>query len=65
MSHAQQPKYGVFKEELVHVLPINDIREHVSSPNCPCHPKQDDFAENLWIHNAWDLRERYEGIPKQ
>ncbi len=43
--------------ELQHVIPINDLREHVVSVDCWCHPLLDD---DVVIHNSLDQRESYE-----
>lgn len=41
----------------IHVLPINDIIEHIESWNCPCEPKVSLENVFLIIHNALDGRE--------
>lgn len=41
----------------VHIIPINDYREHVESMDCWCRPSHDD---GVVIHNAMDGRERFE-----
>ena len=47
----------------MHVLPINDLREHEESRDCWCHPAYD---EGIVIHNSMDGREAHEqGRPKQ
>lgn len=43
-----------------HVIPRDDLREHVSEVDCWCNPKQDEEEQNLWIHNSMDRREEYE-----
>ena len=45
----------------LHVIPINDLREHDNSPDCWCKPAQDDEEPLLWVHNSMDRREEYEG----
>lgn len=47
-------------ENLVHVIPIGDIREHESTVFCWCNPSLDDEDENVIIHNSMDRREEYE-----
>ena len=46
--------------EPMHIIPINDLREHVSSNSCWCHPEQDDEQPSIWVHNSMDRREEYE-----
>jgi hypothetical protein len=46
--------------EELHVIPRDDFREHLSSPNCWCKPVQDEEDPDCWIHNALDQRERVE-----
>ncbi len=41
----------------VHVLPIEDMREHEVS-KCWCNPRDDD---GVIVHNSQDGRELYEG----
>ncbi|EGY53137.1 hypothetical protein [Neisseria shayeganii] len=42
----------------VHVIPLNDYREHDQSRDCWCCPTVND--DGLVIHHAMDGRERYE-----
>lgn len=50
---------------MMHVLPINDEREHEESTMCPCDPHVEWFdpetgeaySEGLVIHNSFDGRE--------
>ena len=44
----------------VHITPVNDIREHITSPACRCKPSEDPMNERVFIHNAFDGREFYE-----
>lgn len=44
----------------VHVLPINDLREHKQSAACWCRPRRDEDEERVVIHNSMDQRETYE-----
>jgi len=44
-------------EEMWHVVPLNDYRDHETSHKCWCKPYEDD---GLWIHNSMDRREEYE-----
>ena len=43
-----------------HVVPVNDLREHVLRLDCWCHPKQDEEETSVVVHNAMDRREEYE-----
>lgn len=43
-----------------HVIPEDDLREHVEDPSCWCMPLQDDEDPAVWIHNALDGREDFE-----
>lgn len=44
----------------LHVIPIDDLREHISSADCWCKPAQDQSIDNIYIHNSMDGREQYE-----
>lgn len=44
--------------DTVHVLPINDLFDHVESVRCPCEPRQP--HDHLIIHNSFDRRELFE-----
>lgn len=46
--------------DIWHVIPLNDLREHMSLPICWCNPVEDKETPNLWVHNALDGREDYE-----
>jgi hypothetical protein len=46
--------------EQLHVIPLNDLREHEASPACFCRPTEDDETPGLWVHHSLDQRERYE-----
>jgi len=45
---------------LIHVVPLNDLREHVAQINCWCHPTPDDAEPQVILHHALDQREKYE-----
>jgi hypothetical protein len=49
---------GVYLQ--MHVVPIDDLRPHMSSPQCWCRPLDDDPELYLYVHNALDKREEYE-----
>lgn len=44
----------------VHVLPVNDLREHDESSGCWCHPTEDELVAGLFIHHSMDGREQFE-----
>jgi hypothetical protein len=43
-----------------HLLPSADLREHIRTPSCWCHPEPDDEEPRVWLHNAMDGRELIE-----
>lgn len=48
-------------------MPLNDLREHESSPDCWCRPTPDDESPYVYLHHSLDGREKYESgeIPLQ
>lgn len=44
----------------LHVLPVDDLREHVADLNCWCHPTPDADDEDVVVHHSADRREEYE-----
>jgi hypothetical protein len=40
-----------------HVVPVNDLREHIANTDCWCKPYEDD---GVWVHHSMDRREEYE-----
>lgn len=46
----------------VHVVPLNDIREHEDSEMCWCNPNLED---GVWIHKSMDGRELLESLDLQ
>lgn len=44
----------------VHVLPVEDLKEHDASWRCWCNPSQDAEEPRLWTHRSMDRREEYE-----
>jgi hypothetical protein len=46
--------------EAVHVVPINDLREHTPRPDCWCNPTEDNEWPDVWVHHSMDKREAYE-----
>lgn len=47
-------------DDIYHVYPEDDLREHIMSKDCWCKPKQDEEMSNLYIHNSMDGREYFE-----
>lgn len=48
-------KWGVYtsdKSRQTHVMPVNDIVEHIESLKCPCKPQNDWIVGHLVIHNS-------------
>lgn len=45
---------------MTHVIPLGDLREHDSTPQCWCTPTEDDETPGLWLHHAMDGREAFE-----
>lgn len=43
-----------------HVVPVGDLREHDSSPECWCGPMPDDEEPCVYVHRSMDQRELYE-----
>lgn len=43
-----------------HVVPLMDLRPHISSRRCWCHPDEDALIPCLVIHHAMDGREKHE-----
>lgn len=50
----------------IHILPINDLKEHEESSTCECSPTLEiENGEMIFIHNSYDGRELVESINKQ
>jgi nicotinamide mononucleotide adenylyltransferase len=47
-------------KEALHIVPINDLREHIASTDCWCKPTEDVKFDDIWIHHSMDKREEYE-----
>ena len=41
----------------VHVIPVNDRREHEAEADCWCVPMADDLDPDVLVHNALDGRD--------
>jgi len=49
----------------IHVIPVDDLKEHVCSANCQCKPRIEVEGANLiYIHNSWDGREYIEEVEE-
>jgi hypothetical protein len=46
--------------ESVHVVPMNDLKDHIASVDCWCGPTEDDEWPGVWVHHSMDKREEYE-----
>lgn len=46
--------------DLIHVVPVNDLREHECSAMCWCHPTPDDEEPRVFVHHSMDGREKFE-----
>ena len=46
--------------ETIHVIPLEDLREHDAKETCWCKPRELEDQPDVYIHNALDGRERYE-----
>jgi hypothetical protein len=46
--------------DLIHVVPINDLREHTTRIDCWCNPQPSADDESVIVHNSLDQREKYE-----
>lgn len=50
-----------YEDEHIHVVPVNDIRDHYASADCWCEPELDEESEvPVYIHNPGDGRDKYE-----
>lgn len=46
--------------EYRHIIPLDDLREHVTSVDCWCHPTPDVDEPLVIVHHSMDRREEYE-----
>jgi hypothetical protein len=53
----------------LHIVPLNDFREHDVDMHCWCNPTLDDGAEydveKVYIHHSLDGREQFEEGKRQ
>jgi nicotinamide mononucleotide adenylyltransferase len=47
-------------DAVIHVVPLNDLREHEARTDCWCKPAEDDEYPDIWVHHSMDQREQYE-----
>jgi hypothetical protein len=47
-----------------HVMPLNDLQDHILSPKCWCCPVEDPHVFDMWNHTSADGREKYENGEK-
>jgi hypothetical protein len=58
MQAVEEKKWGVFVTGVeIHVIPLNDKREHFVCIDCPCRPSYENNNKLIVIHNAFDFRE--------
>jgi hypothetical protein len=50
-------RQAMLSEEGIHVIPINDFREHRAASDCWCNPTADEEEPSVIIHHALDKRE--------
>jgi hypothetical protein len=46
--------------DLIHVVPLNDLREHTPRIDCWCRPTPDMEEPFVILHHSLDQREKYE-----
>jgi hypothetical protein len=48
-------------DDLWHIIPVGDLKEHTDSEFCECEPKVEESDGNVFIvHNSYDGREGVE-----
>ncbi len=45
--------------ERIHVIPLDDLREHSCSVDCWCRPSRDEDEPLVWVHHSMDGREGF------
>ncbi len=50
----------MLKADELHIVPLDDLREHELDGACWCKPVEDVEHPGLWTHHALDGRENYE-----
>jgi hypothetical protein len=51
------------RQDIYHVIPINDLKDHLDNARCWCHPEVKDEG-TLIVHYSLDAREFYENEPR-
>ncbi len=66
MSSSSRSKPAEPPRDTIHVVPCNDLKEHVvdDEGSCWCEPEYD-AEDNLYIHSSADGREAYEAGVRQ
>lgn len=49
----------------IHIIPIDDLKEHEHSDQCWCRPARDSEENRVVVHNSLDGREQYETGERQ
>jgi hypothetical protein len=50
----------------IHIIPINDLRNHQEETTCECNPKVDFVdGEMMIIHKSYDEREAFERFEER
>ena len=44
------------KPEQIHIVPLNDLREHIASVDCWCKPTEDEWRD-VGVHHSGDRGE--------
>lgn len=73
MSASESPPPKADKRRLqphnpnaLHVMPLNDLQEHIPFPECWCNPTVDDeYHGTVYIHHSADGREAFEEGRRQ
>ena len=50
---------------MIHIIPINDLEEHIESSTCKCNPTYCNKDGEIIIHNSFDGRELLENKNNQ
>lgn len=46
--------------DILHIIPLYDLREHTPYMSCWCHPSPDDEEPRVMFHHSADGREDFE-----
>ena len=60
----QQNQSLIILSTRMHVIPVNDLREHEASADCWCRPTPDE-EHDIFVHHSLDGREAYETGEKR